>query len=223
MQGIYLHIPFCRQACRYCDFFFSVSLKYMENFVDRLREEIILRKEEGGSATQHTLYLGGGTPSLLSPGDLGLILETVYKNYSIEDNAEITIECNPDDMNPAYLKSLKALGFNRISIGIQSFHERDLKLMRRSHNADQAERCVMEAAGAGFDNLSVDLIYGIPGQTANEWEQNIQKALALPVDHLSAYHLTFEPGTVFEHWRKNGKLVPVHEDQSLEQYSILRD
>lgn len=222
MNGIYLHIPFCRQACRYCDFFFTVSLKNMKDFVKKLREEIILRKEENGIISQGSIYLGGGTPSLLSPGNLGQILETINNNYSIGDNAEVTIECNPDDINPDYLKSLIALGFNRISIGIQSFHDRDLKLMRRSHDAKQAEKCIIEAANAGFENISADLIYGIPDQAQHEWEQNIQKTKDLPVDHISAYHLTFEPGTIFEHWLKKGKLVPVDEDQSLKQYRILR-
>ncbi len=190
--------------------------------MDKLREEIILRKEEAGITSQGSLYLGGGTPSLLSPADLSLILETIHSNYSVRDDAEVTIECNPDDINTEYLKSLKTLGFNRISIGVQSFHDKDLKLMRRSHNGEQAEKCIIEAADAGFENLSVDLIYGIPDQTKQEWEQNIKKVMDLPVDHLSAYHLTYEPGTIFEHWRKNGKLVPADEDQSLIQYRILR-
>ncbi|MCK5136844.1 MAG: radical SAM family heme chaperone HemW [Bacteroidales bacterium] len=223
MRGIYIHIPFCRQACRYCDFFFSVSLCYKDEFVDRLVEEIRLRSEEHSGNTIDTLYIGGGTPSILSRENLERIMEAVHRCFSFRSDAEMTIECNPDDMDPAFLEFLKQKGFNRLSVGIQSFHEKDLQLMRRSHDADQAGRCVKDAASAGFENITLDLIYGIPGQSTQEWEENVLKAISLPIAHLSAYHLTFEPGTVFDHWRKKERLVTVHEEQSIRLYHLLRE
>lgn len=222
MGGLYLHIPFCRQACRYCDFFFSVSLRYVDAYVDSLVKEIERRDLSISNKQLDTLYLGGGTPSVLSPAHLEKILELVKFHFDFKPGAEWTVECNPDDLTPAYLEILKGQGFNRISIGIQSFHERDLELMRRSHQATQAAQSVKDAAAAGFENITMDLIYGVPGQSLQEWEENIHKALSLPISHLSAYHLTFEPGTVFDHWRKKERLVPVHEEESVKQYNLLR-
>ena len=224
MAGIYIHIPFCRQACRYCDFFFTVSLRYREEYVDSLIHEIgqnTIHNNNDGDGL-NTLYFGGGTPSVLLPAQLDRILDALRKKYAITPDAELSIECNPDDLDQAYLTFLLSRGFNRISIGIQSFFERDLSLMRRSHNAGQAKSCVWEAATAGFKNITIDLIYGIPGQSTSQWEENLKEALALPLSHLSAYHLTFEPGTVFYHWRKKKRIVPVHEKDSEEQYRILR-
>lgn len=169
-----------------------------------------------------TLYLGGGTPSVLLPEHMDRILDTVFRHFSFRKESEVTIECNPDDLDRPYLDFLKQRGFNRISIGIQSFHEKDLKLMHRSHSEAQARRCVNEAALAGFKNITIDLMYGIPGQSTGEWEETIQEALSLPVNHLSAYHLTYEPGTVFNHWRKRNRIVPLHEEQSIELYGVLR-
>lgn len=169
-----------------------------------------------------SIYMGGGTPSLLSPENRDRIMESVRNHYTISDHAEVTIECNPDDLDALSLRHLYNSGFNRISIGIQSFRDNELQLMRRSHQAAQAFQCVNDAVEAGFDNITVDLIYGIPGQTPEGWEENVNRALSLPIDHLSAYHLTFEPGTVFDHWRKKGRLVPVKEEQSVQMYHILR-
>ena len=222
MRGIYIHIPFCRQACRYCDFFFSVSLKYVDEYVESLVKEIEIRAGEKAGSEVETLYLGGGTPSVLSDFHLEKILDAVHKHSSFREEAEWTIECNPDDLSPAYLEQLRNKGFNRISIGIQSFFERDLELMKRSHTSIQARRSVEDAAEAGFENITMDLIYGVPGQLPGEWEENIKKALALPVSHISAYHLTFEPGTVFDHWRKKGRLLPVIEEESVKQFHVLR-
>lgn len=221
MAGLYLHIPFCKQACRYCDFFFSVSLRYVENYVDCLIREIELRAGELPGTPLETLYLGGGTPSVLSEAQLEIIIKTIHARFTFQAGSEWTMECNPDDLSPAYLKFLKDLGFNRISIGVQSFLERDLVLMRRSHTAIQAEQSVKDAAEAGFRKITIDLIYGIPDLSVEEWENNLSRALSLPVKHISAYHLTFEPGTVFDHWRKKGRLLPVHEEQSAEQYKLL--
>ncbi|MCK5691976.1 MAG: radical SAM family heme chaperone HemW [Bacteroidales bacterium] len=223
MRGIYIHIPFCRKACRYCDFYFSISLHYLDNFVDALVKEIRLKGEKNGGRNLETLYLGGGTPSLLSAPQLEKILKAIHSYHTFQEKPEWTIECNPDDLDVTTIKKLRQLGFNRLSIGVQSFHERDLEIMRRSHTAEQAEASVRQASSEGFDNITMDLIYGIPGQSSAEWEENIEKALSLPVSHLSAYHLTFEPGTVFDHWRKKGKLLPVPEEESVEQYRILRE
>lgn len=223
MRGIYIHIPFCRKACRYCDFFFSVSLHYLDGFVDTLVEEIRLKGEKDPGRSLDTLYLGGGTPSLLSANHLTKILDAIHRYHTFREYPEWTIECNPDDLDQAMLRKLQMLGFNRLSIGIQSFHEGDLAIMRRSHNAEQAEKAVRLAAASGFENLSIDLIYGIPGQFTKTWGSNVEHSLSLPVTHLSAYHLTMEPGTVFDHWRKKGRLVPVPEEESVHQYGILRE
>jgi oxygen-independent coproporphyrinogen-3 oxidase len=223
MKGIYIHIPFCRQACRYCDFYFTVSLKFLDRFVDALVEEIRNKGEKHAGNPVDTLYLGGGTPSLLSMFQLEKILDAIHRYYSFQKNPEWTIECNPEDVDESRVKTLKEYGFNRLSMGIQSFYDRDLELMRRSHDASQAEFSVKKAAAGGFDNITIDLIYGIPGQVSALWEGNIEKALSLPISHLSAYHLTFEPRTVFDHWIKKGKLLPVPEKRSIEQYNILRE
>jgi len=224
MGGLYIHIPFCRQACRYCDFYFTVSHHYQDQFTEALLKELELRipeQEEGERLG--TLYLGGGTPSLLRPGNLKRIVEKVRSSYGFYEGPEISIECNPDDVDSAQMGMLRELGFNRISMGIQSFRDEDLKLMRRSHNAEQGSRAVYEAAAAGFDNITVDLIYGIPGQSVTHWQENIKKVLELPVKHISAYHLTFEAGTVFDHWRKKGRISPVPEGESVEMYHMLRE
>lgn len=191
--------------------------------MDRLVEEIANRSKSHVGKELDTLYLGGGTPSLLTEAHLDKIVSAVLRFYTFREGQEWTIECNPDDLNEKRLKYLWSIGFNRLSIGVQSFQAHDLELMRRSHNASQAADSVIEASGAGFGNISVDLIYGIPGQSQEEWEENIEKTLSLPVSHVSAYHLSFEPGTVFDHWRKKGRLIPVHEEESVNQYRKLRE
>lgn len=223
MQGIYVHIPFCRQACRYCDFYFTVSLKYMDPFVDALVEEIRQKSEITSDRSPSTLYLGGGTPSILSASHLDRILNALHRYYTFQKEYEWTIECNPDDLTETKLRNLQELGFNRLSVGVQSFHDEDLTIMRRSHDAHQAETSIRLAAAIGFKRITMDLIYGIPGLSEAGWEENIHKALSLPVSHLSAYHLTFEPGTVFDHWRKKGRLFPVPEEVSVNQYRMLRE
>jgi len=222
MPGIYIHIPFCRQACRYCDFYFTVSLSFLDDFVVALQKEIYERQEYIGKPEIETVYFGGGTPSVLKEGQLFTLMETIHSVYHVSENAEITFEANPDDLTPEYLKMLKKAGFNRLSIGIQSFRETDLQLMRRSHNAEQARACLSAAADEGFTNVNMDLIYGIPGLSIHDWETNVKEAASLPVTHISAYHLTYESGTVFDHWRKKGRLKEISEDDSVEQYMLLR-
>jgi len=221
-SGIYIHIPFCRQACRYCDFYFTVSQQYRDDFVEALLTEIRLRKSPLTPGIG-TVYFGGGTPSRLSPAMIESILSALHGAFSLSPHAELTLEANPDDLTPAYLRALSSMGINRLSVGIQSFHQQDLALMRRSHDAGQALRVIPEARDAGFSNINMDLIYGVPGQGLGQWEFNLEQTLKLDPTHLSAYHLTFEPHTVFEHWRKKGRLKPVDDELSERMYLLLRE
>ncbi len=169
-----------------------------------------------------TIYFGGGTPSVLSPGEVEQIMGRIRKLFDISSDAEISFEANPDDLSREYLKGLKDSGINRLSIGIQSFRDEDLKLMRRSHSALQAIKAIENAQKLGFTNINSDLIYGIPGMTASQWEENLKILTGLGINHISAYHLTFEPGTVFDHWRKKKRIFPVEENESLKQFEILK-
>lgn len=222
MAGIYIHVPFCRQACRYCDFYFTVSLKYRDAYVDALLRELADRAGESTGSDVSTVYLGGGTPSVLTGEQLGMIMVRVRELFHIDPAAEVTIEANPDDLDDARLAMLRMTGFNRLSIGVQSFHAHHLELMRRSHNAGQATDAIRRSAVHGFDNINMDLIYGLPGLTSAEWEQNVLTAMELPVQHISAYHLTYEAGTVFDHWRKKGRIQELPEAASIAQYKMLR-
>jgi oxygen-independent coproporphyrinogen-3 oxidase len=223
MGGLYIHIPFCRQACRYCDFYFTVSIRYQDQFTGALLMELENRAGEAGINRPETLYFGGGTPSLLSMENMFRIMNGVRKYFLLDENAEITIECNPEDLDLATLAGFKESGINRLSIGIQSFLNRDLKLIRRTHDAMRAIQCVEDGVRTGFKNITADLIYGIPGQTAVDWKHNLDQACNLPLEHISAYHLTFEPGTVFDHWRKKGKLFETGEELSEEMFHMLRE
>jgi len=176
-----------------------------------------------GSDVVDTIYFGGGTPSVLSAKQLERIINTLYAEFTISENVELTLEANPDDLSMSYLKELQRLGFNRLSIGVQSFHQDDLSLMRRSHTEIQATESILNAAKAGFNNINMDLIYGVPGLSMNKWEKNLEDTMALPVHHLSAYHLTYEAGTIFDHWKKKGKLFEIEDIVSIEQYKLLRD
>src|SRR5690554_1733831 len=189
--GIYIHIPFCRQACHYCDFHFSTSFKKKPELIDALCQELILRKNDLEGKVE-TIYFGGGTPSLLALEDLEQIFGTIYSNYTISANPEITLEANPDDLTPIKIQELGKSPINRLSIGIQSYFEEDLKLMNRAHNANEALECLVNAKKY-FENFSMDLIYGIPGMSAARWMKNLETALSLDVPHLSCYALTVEP------------------------------
>lgn len=223
MAGIYIHVPFCRKACHYCDFYFTVSLKHIDDYIKALLAELLMRKEEGGKSPVKTIYFGGGTPSVLEKNQISSILDQISNVFGIAEGAEMTIETNPDDLDPANLKNLQGLGFRRLSIGVQSFRQPDLELMNRSHSAEQSSRSIIEAKEAGFDNINMDLIYGLPGLSLKGWEQNLKTTMELPVNHISAYHLTYEPRTVFFHWRKKGRLKELPEDTSMEQYKLLRE
>ena len=221
MAGVYIHIPFCRQACRYCDFHFTVSLSQKNEIIKAIGKEIILRSDYTAGEEIKTIYFGGGTPSVLEPGEIQFLLDIIRKQ-NICDDLEISFEANPDDLTEGFLKSLASLGINRLSIGVQSFFEEDLALMRRSHNVKQAYDSIERACVLGFGNISIDLIYGIPGMDLKRWEKNIRIAMAFGIPHISAYHLTYEAGTVFDHWRKKGRLMPVQEEESINQFRSLR-
>ena len=202
MSGIYLHIPFCKKACHYCNFHFSTSMRYVDHMVNAIRQEIRLRKQDAKLPVE-TIYFGGGTPSVLTPQQLKVLLSEVYNQFEIVDNPEITLEANPDDLSPAYILAIQKLGINRLSIGVQSFLDDELKLMNRAHNASQAMLSV-EHAKKEFDNVSIDLLYGNPNTTLEDWERNLDYALQLEVPHISSYALTLEPKTALESFVDKG-------------------
>ncbi|MCK5820819.1 MAG: radical SAM family heme chaperone HemW [Bacteroidales bacterium] len=223
MAGIYIHIPFCVQRCHYCDFFSSTSLDLRKQFVNACLKEIELRADYLDGKESDTIYLGGGTPSLLDADSLDLILNKLYKHLNISSKTEITIEANPDDLSSEVLANMKSLGFNRISLGIQSFRDIDLLFMNRRHTADQAINSIRLAEKSGFQNISVDLIYGLDALSDKAWMKNLMLLKDFHVNHLSAYHLTIEPETVFGRWHKAGKIQEMKEGKSLNQYNTLRE
>ena len=220
MAGIYIHIPFCKQACFYCDFYFSTSLKKKEALLGALVKELELRRDIFENVPIETIYFGGGTPSLLSQSEIEQLINTVYQNYQVSINPEITLEANPDDLTTSKLKALSKSPVNRLSIGVQSFFEHDLKLMNRAHNATEAKQCLEEATKY-FENISLDLIYGIPDASNEQWEQNIETALAFNIPHISSYALTVEPKTALASFIKKGLIKNVDDAQSQEQFHIL--
>lgn len=226
MPGIYIHIPFCRQACHYCNFHFSVSQKRRPEFVKALIREIKMQKDflypdNENRFPLDTLYLGGGTPSLLDTAELDVIFNVIHKYYSFAPNAEITLEANPDDLIPGKLETLRKLSVNRLSIGIQSFYEDDLQFMNRSHNSRQAIDVLNYAQEAGFVNITADLIYGTPGMTDKQWEQNIMQLVKMGIPHISAYSLTVEKKTALDVFIRKGKVAPVDEEQAARQFDLL--
>lgn len=195
MSGIYVHIPYCHQACNYCDFHFSTSLKSKTDLIKSILQELDLRANYLSSKKISTIYFGGGTPSILPESDLFSILEKIYKIYSVDQDAEITIECNPEDLNIDKLKELKRLEFNRLSIGLQSFNDDELKWMNRNHSAEQSEASIKRTQDKGFENITIDLIYGSKFSNLKNWKTTLQKAIALEINHISSYNLTVEPKT----------------------------
>ena len=221
MAGIYIHIPFCRKRCHYCDFFKSTDLSLKARLLEGLKKELQSRAPELVSEEINTIYFGGGTPSVLLIDELKDLLNTIKENYQVAGNAEITLEANPDDLSQAILSALKQIGFNRLSMGVQSFSESDLKLMNRRHGVMQAVQSVKWAKKAGFSNISIDLIYGLPNQTIEEWERNVRIAVELDVQHVSAYNLTYHEGTVFYERLKKGILQELPDELSLQQFEML--
>lgn len=222
MSCIYIHIPFCKQACHYCDFHFSTSMKKKEELVLALAKEIAMRKNEFKDEVVETIYFGGGTPSILEVSDLKLLIDAVYSNYSVIDNPEITVEANPDDLSEERIIELSQNKVNRLSIGIQSFFEDDLKLMHRAHNSAEAKKC-LAIATKYFDNITIDLIYGMPNMSNEKWLQNIETALSYNIPHISSYALTVEPKTALHNFIQKGIIPQLDDEVAQEHFNLLVD
>ena len=226
MSGIYIHIPFCKQACHYCDFHFSTSIKKKEELLSALKTELVLRKHELHGQTVETIYFGGGTPSILRIEELRLLMEEVYRNYQVVENPEITLEANPDDLvsvraqSKTIFEEYLDIGINRLSIGIQSFFEDDLKGMNRAHSANEAKEC-LENATKYFDNITIDLIYGIPNMSLEKWNENLRSAFNFGINHISAYALTVEPKTALDIFIKKGTYPSLNDDLALKHFNLL--
>ncbi|MFN8393271.1 MAG: radical SAM family heme chaperone HemW [Bacteroidia bacterium] len=224
MAGIYLHIPFCHQACSYCDFHFSTNLKRVEDMAIAIEQEAVLRSGYlQGKPLFETIYFGGGTPSILPSARLGSILDRLRELFLVAENAEVSLEANPEDLSQAKLRELHAMGINRLSVGIQSFSNADLKLLNRNHDAQQADRCVKAAQDLGIENITIDLIYGIPGSGMKQWHENVSQAIGLQVPHVSAYALTVEEKTLLHHQVSKGLLSPEPDSAHESQYFHLID
>ena len=223
MAGIYLHIPFCKQACNYCDFHFSTTMKMKVDFVKAIIQEIELRKDVFANKFISSIYFGGGTPSLLSKEELDMIFEKLYKSFTIDADAEITLEANPDDLNFDKILQLKDTPINRLSIGVQSFRDEDLKYMNRAHTAIEALNSIKMAQDSGFQNITIDLIYGTPGMSNEDWKYNLRKSFSLNLPHISSYALTVEEKTPLYYQILKNNIDPVDEQQIADQFKILID
>jgi oxygen-independent coproporphyrinogen III oxidase len=223
MAGIYLHIPFCRQACHYCNFHFSTSLQLKNDFVQALLKETGLQQKYLQGQAVNTIYFGGGTPSLLTIEELQQVSDALHRHHTIATDVEVTLEANPDDITADKLAQWKLAGINRLSIGVQSFFEEDLRWMNRAHTAGQAVDCIKRAQDAGFHNLTIDLIYGGPTLPDAHWEQNVQQAIDLQVPHLSCYALTVEPGTALNTLIGKNKMSDVSTEDQARQFLLLMD
>ena len=221
MSGIYIHIPFCKSKCGYCGFYSLPSLKLKDSFLEALKTEIKARKDYLHGETVNTIYFGGGTPSLLSIKEIGALIHLINTTYPVATNAEITLEANPDTLSLEYLKGLRQLGINRLSIGIQSFFDNDLKYLCRRHDSQHAHQCIVWAKQAGFSNISIDLIYGLPTSNAEQWNKNLDIFFAYGLPHLSAYALTLEPNAILTKQIELGKALPVNDEDALRDYDIL--
>ncbi|AZA47155.1 radical SAM family heme chaperone HemW [Chryseobacterium carnipullorum] len=218
---IYIHIPFCKQKCSYCNFHFSTSLNFKDEMISAMKTEIRLRKNELENKSLQSLYFGGGTPSILSADEITSMIDEVMKYFSFDRDIEVTLEANPDDLDKNFLQQLSKSPVNRLSIGTQSFFNEDLKLMNRAHNASEAEGSIKRAQDFGFENLSIDLIYGSPTSNLEIWKENLNKTIALEVPHISSYALTVEPKTALESWIAKGKVAsPLEEEQNKEFYYL---
>ncbi|MEN9326120.1 MAG: hypothetical protein RI943_541 [Bacteroidota bacterium] len=222
MSGIYIHIPFCKQACHYCDFHFSTSMKKKEEMVLALVKELEFRKDEFQNEVVETIYFGGGTPSVLSIDDLRFLVDAVYQNYQVVEHPEISLEANPDDLNTEIIIQYANSPINRLSIGVQSFFEDDLQLMNRAHNSEEAKRC-LAVATQHFDNISIDLIYGMPNMSNKKWLKNIETALSFNISHISCYALTVEPKTALYKMIKSGIISNLDDDLAQQHFHILID
>ncbi|HZI24047.1 MAG TPA: radical SAM family heme chaperone HemW, partial [Chryseolinea sp.] len=223
MAGIYIHIPFCKQACHYCDFHFSTNTSGQERLIRNIEQELTIQREYLDGEKVNTVYFGGGTPSMISIGELNNILETISKNFTVNPSSEITLEANPDDLTFPKLTDLKSIGVNRLSIGIQSFDDDILRFLNRAHDSSLAISSFGDARNAGFENISIDLMYSLPGQDLKAWKKNIDQALGLTPSHISAYSLTIEEKTVFGKWAATKKIKPPDDDASAQEMLLLID
>ena len=223
MAGIYIHIPFCKQACHYCDFHFSTSLKYKDDLLRALTKEIKLQKNYLDNETVETIYFGGGTPSLLEADDINLLINTITELHTVSSGAEITLEANPDDLDEAKVRAFRRTDVNRFSIGIQSFFDEDLLWMNRAHRSRHAEASVKRVQDAGFENITADLIYGYPLLTDTKWKQNLDKIFELSIPHISSYSMTVEPQTALAAFINKKKQQPMNDQQSAAQFTVLMD
>ncbi len=221
MAGIYIHIPFCKQRCIYCDFYSTVSIEKAEPYIDALCKEILIRRSYLQGDEIQTIYLGGGTPSLLTATQLKKLFDTIYNIYTVASEAEITFEANPNDLTPSYIEALRHLPINRISIGVQTFHDKALALLSRRHTARQAIDAIQRCQKAGYNNISIDLIYGLPQETTEQWQADIDTAIRLNVQHISAYHLTYEEGTRLWTMQQQNQVKEIDEESSLQFFDHL--
>ncbi|WP_372755185.1 radical SAM family heme chaperone HemW [Labilibaculum sp.] len=223
MSGIYFHIPFCKQLCHYCAFHKSISLQAKDEMLDCLKQELKLRKNYLGEPLIRTIYFGGGTPSVYQPKEIQSLIDEVAKYFKIHSNAEITLEANPDDLTKSYLQALQKTSVNRLSVGIQSFHDEDLILMNRRHTGKEAFDAIRRAQDFGFGNISVDQIYGVPGLSMEKWKKNLDLVFELDIQHISSYHLMYDPNTIFSKKLEKGQLVEMDEEESFKQFNYLID
>lgn len=223
MSSVYFHLPFCKKRCNYCSFYAIASKIPHEELINSLIKEMILRKNYMNDKIITSIYFGGGTPSLIKPGYIEKLLKLVFNHYQLSKNIEITLEINPDDVSTDYLKELKSIGINRLSIGVQSFFDEHLKYFTRIHNANQAKESITQAYCVGFENISIDLIYGFQGLLTKQWEENLKRTFDLPVKHLSAYHLSIDKGTLLFKKMQNNEIKPPTEKESWTQFSRLLD
>lgn len=223
MAGIYIHIPFCASRCIYCGFYSSTLSRYKQAYINAVCKEMTLRRNESPywQSDIHTIYLGGGTPSQLSFEQLELLFTSLKGTYNIDSNAEITIECNPDDVTPTFVNQLRQLPVNRISMGAQSFNDHLLKFIHRRHNGEQIMRAVDLLKQGGYQNISIDLMFGFPGETIQQWVYDVQQAIALQIHHISAYSLMYEEGTPLYNMLQQQKIKPISDDLSLEMFKYL--
>jgi len=221
MAGIYIHIPFCKQACHYCDFHFSTNTSRQAQLLQAIGKELLIQKNYLGDEKINTLYFGGGTPSILSTDEVNNIFDIIFGNFDVAPSAEITLEANPDDLVSEKLVAFKKIGINRLSIGIQSFDDDVLRFLNRAHNSRLAVSSFHEAREVGFENISIDLMYALPGQDLTDWKKNIDRALSLGPNHISAYSLTIEEKTVFGKWAANKKIKVRSDDASAQELLLL--
>ena len=224
MAGFYVHIPFCASRCLYCDFFSTTALERRREYVDVLLKEMELRQREKtdyGTGEVETIYIGGGTPSQLRAEELGRIFDAIYAQFRVSENAEVTMECNPEDVDKDFVDRLKSMPVNRVSMGIQTFDDERLRFLCRRHNSEKAVDAVHRLQDEGYENISVDLMFGFPGERITDWEQDLKTAVLLGVPHLSAYSLMYEEGTRLTQLRDSGKITPIDDEQSLSMYTLL--